>query len=399
MKLRTILLLLATTIALGLNAQGHVERPGKQAGKPHTETPKPKPKPHPEPGLTPEQMFNKGWVAYEASNYGEAVKWFHKAAEQGDATAQYYLGYCHENGYGVSQDYNEAIKWYTKAAEQDHSTAQFYLADCYRYGKGVSIDYNQAIKWYNKAAEQNALSAQLSLAVLFYSEKEPLNYSEAVKWFYKVAERAATTQVWIAHFYLGLCYYRGYGVQKNYYEAIKYWREAAEHGENNSKEQLMFFESQKLTPKQLTEIGNEAYAANDFEDAVSWYKKSAELNDSEAQYYLGCWYNNTQDYHEAVKWFRMAAVQGFADAQFNLGYCCENGHGVTQDYNEAAKWYRKAAEQGEAAAQFNLGTCYENGQGVTQDYNEAVNWYRLAAEQGDDVAQAALDYLKRKGYY
>ena len=51
-------------------------------------------------------------------DYAEAVKWYRKAADQGDAFAQYNLGVMYDNGEGVPQDQAEAVKWYRKAAEQ-----------------------------------------------------------------------------------------------------------------------------------------------------------------------------------------------------------------------------------------------------------------------------------------
>ncbi|WP_052046260.1 tetratricopeptide repeat protein [Candidatus Paracaedibacter symbiosus] len=53
----------------------------------------------------------------------EAVKWYRKAADQGHAEAQFSLGYCYNNGEGVTKDYTEAVKWYCKAAE-GHAWAQ-----------------------------------------------------------------------------------------------------------------------------------------------------------------------------------------------------------------------------------------------------------------------------------
>ena len=38
-----------------------------------------------------------------------------------------------------------------------------------------------------------------------------------------------------------------------------------------------------------------------------------------------------QDYKEAVWWYRKAAEQGYADGQFGLGAMYANGHGVLQD--------------------------------------------------------------------
>ena len=46
------------------------------------------------------------------------MKWYRKAAEQGDAKAQNNLGVVYDRGEGVPQDDAEAVKWYRKAAEQ-----------------------------------------------------------------------------------------------------------------------------------------------------------------------------------------------------------------------------------------------------------------------------------------
>jgi TPR repeat protein len=53
-----------------------------------------------------------------------------------------------------------------------------------------------------------------------------------------------------------------------------------------------------------------------------------------------------QNYAEAVKWYRLAADQGDADAQFFLGTMYEQGHGVPQDYVQAHMWYNLAGAQG-----------------------------------------------------
>ena len=50
-----------------------------------------------------------------------------KEAEEGDAEAQCKLGWCYENGNGVAKDLAEAVKWYRKAAEQGNADAQTAL--------------------------------------------------------------------------------------------------------------------------------------------------------------------------------------------------------------------------------------------------------------------------------
>jgi TPR repeat protein len=49
---------------------------------------------------------------------------YRRAAEQGDATAQFNLGLCYDEGAGVGQDFGQALYWYTKAAEQGLAIAQ-----------------------------------------------------------------------------------------------------------------------------------------------------------------------------------------------------------------------------------------------------------------------------------
>ena len=97
-----------------------------------------------------------------------------------------------------------------------------------------------------------------------------------------------------------------------------------------------------------------------------------------------------QDFPEAVRWFRLSADQGDAHGQFNLGDCYRLGHGVAQNYVEAARWFRLAAEQGDPDAQYYLGTLYDAGQGVPQDAMTAYMWLNLAASgyTGEDRERA-----------
>jgi len=52
-----------------------------------------------------------------SQDYAEAVRWFRKAAEQGDAQAQFNLGLMYVNGKGVRQNYKIAKEWVGKACD------------------------------------------------------------------------------------------------------------------------------------------------------------------------------------------------------------------------------------------------------------------------------------------
>jgi len=60
-------------------------------------------------------------------NYTEAIKWYRKAAEQGNSMAMHSLGMCYEKGHGVAKSITEAIKWYRKAAGQGEVASTFAL--------------------------------------------------------------------------------------------------------------------------------------------------------------------------------------------------------------------------------------------------------------------------------
>jgi TPR repeat protein len=52
------------------------------------------------------------------------LHWYQKAADQGQAKAQYNLGVMYANGKGVLKDDKQAVYWYQKAADQGQAKAQ-----------------------------------------------------------------------------------------------------------------------------------------------------------------------------------------------------------------------------------------------------------------------------------
>ena len=220
---------------------------------------------------TPKANYLKGIAFYKRKDYTQAVPLLRKAAEQGNADAQYFLGFCYYNGQGVSQDYNQAVIWYRKAVERGKSLAQNNLGECYYNGEGVSKDYKQAVSLYKKAAEQGHAKAQNSLGNCYYNgEGVSKDYKQAVSWYRKATEQGHAE----AQYNLGECYYYGDGVTQ------------------------------------------------DYKQAVSLYKKAAEQGEVSAQYNLGaCYYYGdgvTKDNTQTKYWWRKAAEQGNVHAKTNL---------------------------------------------------------------------------------
>lgn len=67
---------------------------------------------------------------------------------------------------------------------------------------------------------------------------------------------------------------------------------------------------------------------------------------------------------EAVAWYRKAAELGNTDAMYNLGVILQAGSGIAKNETEAVAWYRKAAEAGNVAAMYNLAVMLQAGTGT-----------------------------------
>jgi hypothetical protein len=80
-----------------------------------------------------------------------ALHWLKMAEENSSSSKlrdQYQLGYFYEHDSDDAPNYVEAVKWYLKAAEQGDYRSQKSLGVIYESGKGVPKDYVQAYKWH-----------------------------------------------------------------------------------------------------------------------------------------------------------------------------------------------------------------------------------------------------------
>ncbi len=170
----------------------------------------------------------------------------------------------------------------------------------------------------------------------------------------------------------------------------------------------------------------------DYAEAGRWFKKAAELGDSEAMAAVGMLHGNgrgvPRDYAEAVQWYRRAVGLGQPVAMIWLADYYRVGRGTTKDEAEANRlyaaaleaipvagadrpitvnalgviyqqrgedavavgWYRKAAELGSPLAMSNLAWMYANGRGIAKDARKAADWYRKAAELGEPLGMRNL---------
>ncbi|MBT7531518.1 MAG: sel1 repeat family protein, partial [Gammaproteobacteria bacterium] len=125
-------------------------------------------------------------------NWGEAIQWYSRAADQGHALAQANLGSCYGAGEGVPQDWAESTKWYQRSAAQGFALGQSNLGVAYANGQGIQQDFVQAYMWYSLAlssipsvdrdGRELALTNRNRLAELMTSEEIEEAEKAAYQW-------------------------------------------------------------------------------------------------------------------------------------------------------------------------------------------------------------------------
>ncbi len=88
-------------------------------------------------------------------------------AEKGEPKWEFGLGSNYQmGGCGEPKDYGLALKWYQKAADQGFPAAQFSLGMMYEVGQGVTADPQKAIQLYTLAAQKDFYPAKMFLKQL-----------------------------------------------------------------------------------------------------------------------------------------------------------------------------------------------------------------------------------------
>merc|ERR1719335_1561321 len=99
--------------------------------------------------------------------------------------AQFHLGMLHECGNGLELDMHEALKWYTKAAEQGDANAAFKLGTLCK----LKPDLPKALEWFMKAAEKGHVEAPVQLGIMYHEGcGAEQNFSEALHWYLEAAK-------------------------------------------------------------------------------------------------------------------------------------------------------------------------------------------------------------------
>ncbi|MCL1146540.1 sel1 repeat family protein [Shewanella marinintestina] len=239
-------------------------------------------------------------------------------ANQGDEDAATNLAYLYAKGMLVEQDIHRAMDLYRVAAEKGMPEAQYSLAEMYRSGKVGKANPKLARYWYQQLASQ-PIDMQFSR--------------------YQVD----------AQFMLGLMYFEGQG------------------------------------------------GAVDLNSAEHWLKQSSDNGHKEAPYILGQLY--LEQYHnpqQALDWYKVSADRKFAPAMHQIGMIYVNGQLGEVEVVKADFWLQQAAALGLAEAQVDLATLEYNHRDDEADLIKIYIWLAAAKHQGNEIAANRLQMISQK---
>lgn len=128
------------------------------------------------------------------------------------------------------------------------------------------------------------------------------DYAAALRLYRPLAEQGVAA----AQYSLGVMYYTGQGVPRNFVEASKWYRLAAAQGDAGA-----------MTRLGVMSIGGQGVAPSPAE-AMKWYQRAADRGFATAQYELGMMYFDNpgvaQDFVQAHLWLSLAEARGHKEA-------------------------------------------------------------------------------------
>ncbi len=143
--------------------------------------------------------------------------------------------------------------------------------------------------------------------------------------------------------------------------------------------------------------GDAAYAAKNYAEALSAYRKAAEAGGKHSQFMLANMYlageGVKRDPEQYLAWMRQSAGNGYPPANYLMGMVSLRSNPAA-----AAKHFMRAAEGEHGAAMHMLGLMYAGGTGVPQSEAEALRWFRMAAAQGIPVQKGFMTEAGLQSY-
>jgi len=170
-------------------------------------------------GFAEKEKFDEGYNAFANMKYLDAVRILTPLAKRGFVKAQLVLAVIYSNGgFGVLANASEALIWYKKAAEGGDAEAQYFIAE-------RETNPQERLKWLIKSANQDFGQAVDQLAKLYSQDTSDEKMLHSA---YKLWISAGSTGDIEAQSRLGEMYVTGHGVELDMIKGLM-WLDLAAH--------------------------------------------------------------------------------------------------------------------------------------------------------------------------
>ena len=238
-------------------------------------------------------------------------------------------------------------------------------------------------------------------AMIYYNQRR---YKESLTMFIELAQYKYAPAI----YRIGLCYYNGTGLSKDYEKAFKFIADASRRGEPNAMYDLatMYYNGIGTTkdeslahelymsaadldePRALLEMAhrymNGTLVEQDKTTAEKLLQRATDLQHPQAQLEYGKYL--LAEGRDGIKYIKTAAEAKLNEA---LIYMCEHEHKAA-NYKEAYRYAKELHLQNDHRGTKYMADCYYEGKGVSRDKSLAKDLYREAAAAGNEEAKEML---------
>jgi TPR repeat protein len=147
------------------------------------------------------ELWNQATARYQSGDHAGAARLILQAAQAGNPTATYEMGYLYENGDGVQKNMAEAARWYAKGASMGECRSEAAIGSFYEAGNQVPDNWITAAQWYQKSAAQSCKAGESRLGRAYeYGIGVPIDLGEATGWYDKAASQGDSQAAYFAKY-------------------------------------------------------------------------------------------------------------------------------------------------------------------------------------------------------
>ncbi|QCE32803.1 sel1 repeat family protein [Acetobacteraceae bacterium] len=340
-------------------------------------------------------IYMQGLGGVEKNKKAGMAYWL-KAAEAGDAQAQFSLGMVYDYGnHLTARDPKKAFYWYSQSAAQGHFKGGFNLA-CIEQNSAspkVREKGNTALKQFSDQGEPWAgfrlgeyyIGRGADLESPASKERKGEDWQQAAFYYQRAVDGGNEASMYM----LGAMYALGHGVPVDISKRNDLWQKAAAQKEERA---------QRMLGKSYLEGDG---LPQDNKKGIMFLRQAAENGDAESAMLLANMYHEgvvfPQEDAKALAYWQIALDKGDEHARKFIVRAYQEGTGVPKDDQKAEALLTEGLEKGSPDIEYAYGSSMLEAAESPEEEADAAQWIKKAAQQNNFFAEQKLADLYARG--